>query len=88
MGKTNKKLLFKDAIDKLKNDWLGGSHIVLKIMYMVPRWRQLISIGCKYNYQKVLYLISTEEEGITNASINYLSKYPGKFDNVANFSYY
>ena len=54
MVKTNKKLLFKDAIDNLKNDWPGGSHIVLKRNYVGPRYRPLISIEYNNNYQKVL----------------------------------
>ena len=38
----------------------------------------MIDIGHKYNYQKVLSIIVTEDTGITNAGIPYLSKYPEK----------
>ena len=38
----------------------------------------MIDIDHKYNYQKVLSIIVTEDTGITNAGIPYLSKYPEK----------
>ena len=50
---------------------------------MVPRVRPLIDIGYKYNERKVLSFIVTENAGITNTGIPYLSKYPDKFTNVA-----
>ena len=48
---------------------------------IIPRGRQLIAIGYKYNMQKVLYFIVTEETWITKSGITYLSKY--HFYNVA-----
>ena len=41
---------------------------------MVPRVRQLIAIGYKYNTWKVVYFIYTEDTVSTNAVIPYLSK--------------
>ena len=38
----------------------------------------MIDIGHKYNYQKVLSIIVTEDTGITNAGVPYLSKYREK----------
>ena len=72
--KTNKKVFWKYTIDKLTNNCPGGSNLMLRRNYMVPRNRPLIAIGLKYNAQKVLYLIVTEDAGSKNAGITYLSK--------------
>ena len=48
---------------------------------MVPRDRPTIYIGYKYNYWKVLSFIATEDVGIINAGISYLSNHPYHFDN-------
>ena len=50
---------------------------------MVPEDRPLISIGYKYNAQKVLSFIVTDNAGSTNTGIPYLSKYPDQFTNVS-----
>ena len=55
---------------------------MLKIKYMLPDYRPIFAIGYNYNYQKVLSFISTEDTGIKNYGINYLSKYPDQFSNV------
>ena len=49
---------------------------------MVPGDFPLISIGYKYNAQKVLSFIVIDNEGSTNTGIYYLSKYPVQFINV------
>ena len=56
---------------------------MLKRKPMVPGGRQIIAIGYKYNAWKVLYFIVTENEGRTQTCINYLSKYPEQFSNIA-----
>ena len=50
---------------------------------MVPRGRPIIAIDYKYNTQKFLSFIVTENEGITQAGFTYLSKYPEHFSNVS-----
>ena len=50
---------------------------------MVPGGRPLIAIGYKYNAQKVLYFIVTDNAGSTNTGTTYLSKYPDQFTNVS-----
>ena len=50
---------------------------------MVPGYRPLITIGFKYNEQKVLSLIVTDNAGSTNTGIPYFSKYSEIFTNVA-----
>ena len=45
MVKTNKKGLFKEKIEKIKNDWTGGSYLVLRSKPMVPGDRPLIDVG-------------------------------------------
>ena len=57
--KTNTKVLCKEIIDNTTKDCLGGSYLMLKIKYVVPRYRPIISIGCKYNLWKSIYLIAT-----------------------------
>ena len=47
--KTNKPILFKDAINNMKKDWPGGSYLFLKRESMMPRERLLFAIGYKYN---------------------------------------
>ena len=49
---------------------------------MVPGYMPIIAIGYKYNAQKVLSLIVTDNAGSTNTGITYLSKYPDQFTNV------
>ena len=44
-----------------------------------------MDIGYKYNYGKVLYLITTVDTDSTKSGINYLSKYPETFYNVEIF---
>ena len=50
---------------------------------MVPGDRPLIAIGYKYNAQKVLSFIVTDNAGSTETRIPYLSKYPDQVTNVA-----
>ena len=50
---------------------------------MVPRGRLLIDIGYKYNTQKVLSFIVTDDAWITKAGHIYLYKHPDKYSNVA-----
>ena len=66
MVKTNTKGFCKDTIEKLTKDWPGGSYLVLRSKPMVPGGRPLISIGYKYNAQKVLSFIVTDNVGSTN----------------------
>ena len=56
---------------------------MLRINPLVSGDSQLIAVGYKYNEQKVLYFIVTENSGSTNNGIPYLSKYPDQFINVA-----
>ena len=50
---------------------------------MVPGERPLVDIGYKYNVQKVIYFIFTDNSGITKTGIPYLSQYPYQYNNVA-----
>ena len=70
--KSNKKLLYKDTINNLKQYWPRGYHLVLKRNYTVPRYRLLIAI-----------FIGTEDSGSTKVGITYLSSYPYQLDNVS-----
>ena len=54
MFKINRKLSCKDSIRNLTKDCPGGSYLMLKIQYMLPRDRPLIDIGYKYSVCKVL----------------------------------
>ena len=82
MTKTNTKGLFRETIEKLTNDCIGGSYLVLRSKHVVPGGRSLISIGYKYKGQKVIYFIITDNTGIAQAYLTYLSKYPDHFTNV------
>ena len=50
---------------------------------MVPGERPIMYIDYKYNMQKVLSFIATEDAGSTKAGISYLSKYPDPFATVS-----
>ena len=50
---------------------------------MVPRESPIIDIGYKYNAQKVLCFIVTDNAVITKTGFSYLSKYPDQFNNIA-----
>ena len=78
MVKKNTKGFCKETIDKLTNYWPGSSYLVLRRKPMVPGGRPIIAIGYKYNTQKVISNIVTENAGITKADLPYLSKYPGQ----------
>ena len=72
--KNDKTGLCKDTIDNMTRGWTGGSKLMFKKKYVVPRDRSLIDISYNYNLHKVLYFISTQEIGNTKAGITYLSK--------------
>ena len=81
MVKTNTKGLCKDTIEKLTKYCNEGSYLVLRSKLIVPGGRPLIDFGYKYNVRKVLYFIVTENKGIKQIGLPYLSKYPEKFNN-------
>ena len=83
MVKTNTKGFCKDKIDNLTKNWPGGSYLVLRSNPMVPGGRPLIAIGYKYNARKVIHFIVTDNTGIINTGIPYLSKYPDQFTNFS-----
>ena len=82
MAKTNTRGFCKETIEKLTKDWPGCSYLLLRSKPMVPGDRPLIAIDCKYNAQKVLSFIVTDNAGITKTGITYLSRYPDQFTNV------
>ena len=49
---------------------------------MVLGGRPLIAIGYKYNARKVISFIVTDNAGITQAGLPYLSKYSNQFTNI------
>ena len=63
MVKNNTKLLCKDTIRNMTNDWPGHSYLVLKRNSMVIEGRPLISIVYKYKYHRVIYLIVYSIQG-------------------------
>ena len=83
MVKTNTKGFCKEKIEKITKDWPRGSYLVLRRKHMVPGDRLLVAIGYKYNAQKFLSFIVTDDAGITKTGIPCLSKYPDQFTNVA-----
>ena len=83
MVKTNTKEFCKETIEKLTKDWPGVSYLMLRSKRMVPGDRLLIAIGYKYNAQKVLSFIVTDNARSTKTGIHYLSKHPEQFTNVA-----
>ena len=83
MVKINIKGFCKDTIDEIKNDFPGGSYLVLRSKPMIPWGRPLFSIGYKYNAWKVISFIATYYAGSTKSGIPYLYKYQDTFSNVA-----
>ena len=83
MVKTNTKGFCKETIEKLTKDWPGVSYLVLRRKPMVPGGRTLIAIGYKYNAQKFLSLIVTDNTGSTKTGFPYLLNYLDQFTNVA-----
>ena len=81
--KTNTEVFCKETTEKLTNYWTGSSYIMLRIKTMVPRARLLIAICHKYNSQKFIFFIFTDNKVITQAGLTYLSKYPDQFYNVS-----
>ena len=63
MVKTNTKGLCKDTIDNMTEDWLGNSYLLFIIKLTMPADKPIIAIDYKYNYHKVLYFVTTEDEG-------------------------
>ena len=74
MVKTNTKVLCKDTIKNITNDWTGGYYLTLKRNYTVTRYRMLIAIGYKYNKKNDLSFVTTDDAGSTKYVITYLSK--------------
>ena len=56
---------------------------MLRSKPVVPGVRPLITNGYKYNTGKVISFIVTDNAGITQTGIIYLSKYPDQFSNVS-----
>ena len=83
MVKTNTKGFCKENIENLTKGWPGVSYLVLRSKPVLPGYRLLIAIGYKYDAQKVLYFIVTDNAGSTKTDIPYLSQYPDQFTNVA-----
>ena len=54
---------------------------------MLPGGSQIFSVGYKYNVLKVVYFFVTENEGNTQSSITYLSKYPDQSTNFGIFPF-
>ena len=77
--KTNTKGFFKQIIDNLTKYWTVGSYIVLRRNNMVPWGSPLIAIGYNYNARKFIYFIVTDNAGVTQAGLTYLSKYSNQF---------
>ena len=63
MVKTNTKGFCRDTIEKLTKYFPGGSYLVLRSKPMLPGGRPLIAICYKYNAQKVLSFIVTDNIG-------------------------
>ena len=81
MVKTNSKLLCKETVEKLTKDLPGVYYLVLRSKHIVPGGRPLISIGYKYNAQKVLSFIVTDNTGRTQVGPTYLYKCLNQFNN-------
>ena len=82
MVKTNTKGFCKDTIENNTKDWTGGSYLVLRNKHMVPRGRLRIYINYRYNVRELLYFIVTDNSGITQTGLPYLSNFPDQFSNV------
>ena len=83
MVNTNTKVFCKETIDNLTKDWSGGYYVVLSSKPMVPGGRPRIAIRYEYNTRKVLYYIVTDNLGIPQKVIPYLSKYPDQLTTVS-----
>ena len=83
MFKINTKIFWKDTIENLTKYWPGGYYLMLNRNSTVTGYIPLIIIVYKYDYLRVLYLISTEDTGIKKSYIPYLSNSLYQFANVA-----
>ena len=83
MVKINTKGFCKETIEKLTKDRIGDSYLMLRSKPIFSGVMSLISIDYKYNARKFLSFIVTDNAGITQLGIPYLSKYPKFFTNVA-----
>ena len=81
--KANKKVFCKENIENFIKDWPGGSYLMLRSKTVVPWGRPLIAIRYRYNAQKVLCFIVTDNTGNTQAVLTYLSKCLGQFPNAS-----
>ena len=83
MVKTNTKLFCKGNTESITKDCTGGSCLMLSIITTVTRSRSIISIGYKYIVRKVLSFIVTDNTGIKQVGLTYLSKYLDQFYNIS-----
>ena len=81
--KTIHKGFCLNTLEKLTNDWLGGSYLVMKITPRFPGGIPLLDIGYKYNYRNILGLISTEGDESNEPGDPYLSSFPDIYSNVS-----
>ena len=82
MVKTNTQVFYKETIEKITKDWPVGSYLLSRSKPMIPGDRPIIYISYKYNVQKFLSFIVTDNSGSINTGIPYLSMYPEQFTNV------
>ena len=74
---------FLSTLVKLMEEWLEGSHLVLKISPILTGNKPLMAIGYKYRSHKVLGFTSTDGGRSTEPGVPYLSRYPDNFPNVS-----
>ena len=64
--KTTTKIVKEYTTDKLTNYWPGGSYLILKNKFVVPKNSPLIDIRYNHNFWKVIYFFVTEGSGRKN----------------------
>ena len=81
--KTRYKGFCLSTLEKLMNDWLGGSYLVMESTPRFPVEIPLMAIWQNYNSRKVLGFIDTEGAGSTEPGYPYLSCFPDIYSNVS-----
>ena len=81
-NKSN-KVFFLATFEKFMKEWTGGYRIVIKSTPIITGYIPLMSIGYKYNYRKVLGIITTEGYGSTETGDPYLYHFSESYSNVS-----
>jgi hypothetical protein len=79
--KTNYSLFPKDELERILQEWPGGTSLVLEST-TPAKGVKLLAIGYKYNSRKVLNFVATKNAGPTTPGTPYRARFVDDYENL------